>query len=41
MVEGWRAWLAAMNAKGLLGEALEDAEDQLLDSVFGRDRART
>jgi len=41
MVEGWRAWLAAMGVEGLLGEAVEDAEDRLLDSVFGRDRART
>jgi len=40
MVEGWRAWVTAMGAEGLLGEAVEDVEDRLLDSVFGRDRAR-
>lgn len=35
MVEGWRAWLSALAAAGLLVETVEAVEDRTLDGIFG------
>ena len=35
-VDGWRGWLRALAAEGLLGETVEAAEDRMLDGIFGQ-----
>ena len=36
IMDGWRAWLAAMEVEGLLHTTREDLEDQMLDSLVGK-----